>query len=126
MSLAWKVWIGGLTACPVIAAYLWTIPAQRASWQRVAAEQGGQGRYRDFCSLLVNDINFLMDAAIEHLKEARKLEGQKEDTAAWEALNAEERADASDNLEAACEAMLHPCFSAHSCSIPQSQTPASD
>lgn len=69
----------------------------------MAAEQGGQGRYRDFCSLLVNDINFLMDAAIEHLKEARKLEGQKEDTAAWEALNAEERADASDNLEGACE-----------------------
>ncbi len=91
-----------LTGCRT-SGYLWTIPAQRASWQRVAAEQGGQGRYRDFCSLLVNDINFLMDAAIEHLKEARRLEGQQEDQAAWNALNPEARSDAQDNLESARE-----------------------
>ena len=47
-----------------------------------------------------------MDAAIEHLKEARKLEGQKEDTAAWDALSAEEQSDASSNLESARESSL--------------------
>ena len=75
------------------AAYLWTIPA----------EQGGQGSYRDFCSLLVNDINFLMDAAIEFLKEARKLEGQKEDQAAWDALTPEGRSEAQDNVDSSCK-----------------------
>ena len=72
----------------------------------MAAEQGGQGRYRDFCSLLVNDINFLMDAAIEFLKEARRQEGQKEDTAAWDALTPEARSEAQDSLDSSCEPQL--------------------
>lgn len=48
-----------------MAGYLWTLPAHRESWKKVAGREGGRGLYLSFCNMLTNDAIYLLDESLK-------------------------------------------------------------